>query len=48
MWRLSGRNEAHLGQIERFGQFFGHAQVAKVDRVEGASQDADRRENGER
>ena len=36
MRRHIGRHQAHFG-IEEFGSFPGHAQVAEMDRVEGAT-----------
>jgi hypothetical protein len=41
MGRVAGRDEADLLDIQGFRQFLGHAQVAEVDRVEGAAEDAD-------
>ena len=40
-WFASG-HEMQRGQAERFARFFGEAQMAEVDRVEGAPEHADR------
>ena len=40
--RLAGRNPAHAGQVELVGGFFGEAQVAEMDRVEGAAKNPQR------
>jgi len=42
MRRLPGGNDAHFCESEGFGQFLGHAQMAEMDGVEGAAEDADR------
>jgi hypothetical protein len=40
--RLAGGDQAHPGEAEGFAGGFGEAQVAVVDRVEGAAEDAQR------
>ena len=44
MRRDACRDEADLRERQAVGQLFGEPQVAVVDRVEGAAEDADRRE----
>ena len=41
MRRVAGGNEAHGGQSKRDSQLAGELQVAAMDRVEGAAQDAE-------
>lgn len=40
--RLAGGDQAHPGEAEGFAGGFGEAQVAVVDRVESAAEDAQR------
>jgi len=47
VWWLPGGDEQHPAQADRSGHFLGQAQMAEVNRIEGAAEDTDRFVRGE-